>query len=428
MARYTALHSVVRGNFGIGGRVAEAGSGEAAAGEIFAAEVVRLRASGTLGEAGRLRELFEYLAGRGPEAPPASQADIAAEVFGNDGTDGDDATVRVYIHRLRKRLDDYYQKFGDGAGEARLIIPAGIYALRQEQPREAMPPARLAGGRISGRWLLVLGVVTLSVVAFFAGRGSDEAAGAPQINEIWEPFVESDRPIMVVVGDYYLFGEIDPVRPEEGRLIRDFSINSQVDLARMQETNPARYGVAEDVGLSYLPVSTAEALRALMPVLARSNLPVALAAASDVDAEDLRDHNVVYIGLLSGMGLLEESTFSGSNYTLGMSYDEVIDRDSDRSYISEEGRRLAAPVFYTDYAYFARFDEPGGGHIAVVAGARETGLRAMAAILAKDLPPQLDRLAGARPDKGFEALFEITGQQGANLSQRLVSARARPGR
>ena len=29
-------------------------------------------------------------------------------------------------------------------------------------------------------------------------------------------------PIVVVVGDYYMFGEIDPIRPEEGRLIRDF--------------------------------------------------------------------------------------------------------------------------------------------------------------------------------------------------------------
>ena len=47
----------------------------------------------------------------------------------------------------------------------------------------------------------------------------------------------------------------------------------------------------------------------------------------------------------------------------------------------EEARRLAVPVFYTDYAFFARFREPGGGYVAVVAGARETGLRAMAAMV-----------------------------------------------
>lgn len=410
--------------------MAEARAGEAAAGgEAFTAEVARLRASGVLGEIGRLRELFDYLADRGPAAPPATQADIAADVFGNDGADGDDATVRVYVHRLRKRLEEFYGKIGGPESEARLVIPAGIYALRLQQHAEAMPPPRRVTVWMPGRWILVLGAVVLAVAAFFVGRGSDEAMGAPPVNAIWEPFVTSDRPIMVVVGDYYLFGEIDPIRPEEGRLIRDFSINSELDLARAQETDPARYGGAEDVGLSYLPVSTGHALQALMPVLARSTQPVELVAASDVDAEDLRGYNVVYVGLVSGMGALEETSFAGSNYTVGMSYDELIDRDTGQSYVSEEARRLVAPVFYTDYAYFSHFHEPGGAHVAVVAGLRETGLRAISTLVAeKNLPPSLEQLADRQPDNGFEALFQITGQQGADLSQRLVSARARPGR
>ena len=70
----------------------------------FLAELARVRGSGVLGDSGRLRELFDYLAGRGADAVPASQADIADSVFGQADTEGDDATVRVYIHRLRKRL------------------------------------------------------------------------------------------------------------------------------------------------------------------------------------------------------------------------------------------------------------------------------------------------------------------------------------
>ena len=78
------------------------GAGEGA----FTAEVARLQASRTLGETGRLRELFDYLAARGPAAPPASQAEIADAVFGQPDTDGDDATARGYFHRVRKRLED----------------------------------------------------------------------------------------------------------------------------------------------------------------------------------------------------------------------------------------------------------------------------------------------------------------------------------
>ena len=59
-----------------------------------------------------------------------------------------------------------------------------------------------------------------------------------------------------------------------------------------------------------------------------------------------------------------------------------------------------------------------------MAGARETALRGLAPIVAGDeLPEQLETLAGG--DGGMEALFQVTGQQGADLSDRLLVARAR---
>ena len=82
--------------------------GEKGEEQLFLAELARVRDSGTLGDSGRLRELFDYFAARGAGAPPASQADIADSVFGQAGTEGDDATVRVYVHRLRKRLEEFY--------------------------------------------------------------------------------------------------------------------------------------------------------------------------------------------------------------------------------------------------------------------------------------------------------------------------------
>jgi hypothetical protein len=40
------------------------------------------------------------------------------------------------------------------------------------------------------------------------------------------------------------------------------------------------------------------------------------------------------------------------------------------------------------------------------------------------LPRQAARLA--KGVQGFEALFEVTGQQGADLGEKLIDARARP--
>ncbi len=96
----------------------------------FETEVQRLRASGVLGRTGRLRELFDFLAERGHAAEPVTQADIAHEVFGQLDAGADDATARVYVHRLRKRLSEFYAREGAEAG--RLVLPAG-----KEMPRES---------------------------------------------------------------------------------------------------------------------------------------------------------------------------------------------------------------------------------------------------------------------------------------------------
>lgn len=396
--------------------------GSASDEQAFAREVARLRASAALGEGGRLRELFEYLAARGPNSGPASQAEIADAVFGHPDPAGDDAAARVYVHRLRKRLEDFYAGIDEPSG-ARLVLPSGTYALRLQATDPAAPPE--AGETIHRRlpWRLIL-LATAAVVLTFAIARALAPDGAPPVNAFWRPIVESERPILIVVGDYYMFGEIDPVRPEQSRLIRDYRIDSPTELAAMQDAEPARYGNAEDVGLSYLPLSTAYALRHIAPVLTRLGREVRVVAASELDAHTAREANIVYLGLLSGMGLLEDTTFAGSSFAIGESYDEIVDARARRVYTSEEARRLASPVFYRDYGYLARFEAPGGTLVAVVAGARETALRSLAPLAtATDLPDPIAELA--EDDGSFEAVFQVTGQQGADLSERLLVARAR---
>ena len=399
------------------------GLGAAGVDSAFTAELARIRASGMLGEGGRLRELFDYLAARGPAAPSASQAEIADAVFGQPDTQGDDATARVYIHRLRKRLADFYAGEGEVPGRTRLVLPAGTYALRlgseAGEGGDGSPKPS-----VSGPWRYALGLAAALAATFMLGRAL-AGDGAPPANTFWQPFLESDRPIVVVVGDYYMFGEIDPVRPEQSRLIRDFRVNSPMDLAGLQEAEAGRYGNAEDVGLTYLPLSAAYGLRYVMPILARDGRSVRVIAASQLDAATAREANIVYLGLISGLGLLEDTTFARSGFAIGESYDELIDKAARRTYTSEEARRLASPVFYRDYGYVARFEAPGGSLVAVVAGARDTALRGLAPIVTnRELPEELADLA--HDGQSLEALFQVTGQQGADLSERLLVARARP--
>lgn len=388
--------------------------------KAFAEEVGRIAASNIVGRTGRLRELFDFLAARGPGAPPASQAEIAQEVFGQMGAEGDDATARVYIHRLRKRLERFYER--EGSGGQRLVLPAGSYELVLEQDDGERAAAKPLWRRWP--WAVPIAAALLLALSFVLGRETSSPDSAAQGNAIWQPFLDSDRPIMVAVGDYYMFGEFDPFDPEKSRLIRDFAIDSPTDLARAQETDPARYEKAEDVGLTYLPFSTAYALRAIMPVLARHPKPVRIMAASKVDASTLRDYNVVYVGLVSGMGLLEDVNFMNSDLQVGQTYDELDDSKTGQKFTSGEALNRVSPDYYQDFGYITRFHEPGGALLAVVAGARDTGLRGVAPIAAEhDLPNALERVAEG--DDDFEAVYRITGQQGADLGDNLALARPR---
>lgn len=392
----------------------------------FRAEVDRVRGSGALGETGRLLELFDFLASRGGHSPAVSQGEIAEAVFGQAETSIDDATVRVYIHRLRKRLEDHYADRSNEPGAARLTVPSGTYALRLQQgPAEDNDPQISAE---PGRWqrfrLPAIGVVAaLALVgAFLLGRTTPAASG-PAPNAIWQPFLESPRPKLIVVGDYYMFGEIDPVRPDEGRLIRDFRVNSPSDLITMQELEPERYGAADDVGLNYLPFSVAYGLQSIVPVLTRSGRNVTVLAASDLQPDMLNYFDVIYVGLFSGMALLEDVNFMESEFDMGDTYDELIDTASDTTYTSEEARRVSTPAYYRDYGYFARFRTPSGALVAIVAGARDTGVRGLVPLVTgPTLPSDVEKLAESGD---FEAVFQITGQQGADLSERLLMSRAR---
>ena len=90
---------------------------------------------------------------------------------------------------------------------------------------------------------------------------------------------------------------------------------------------------------------------------------------------------------------------------MGETYDEIVDPKTGRHYVSEEQLSLASANYYRDFGYFARFREPGGALVAIVAGARDTGLRGLSPLVVGPLPDALGDVAGG----DFEAVFEFTG-------------------
>lgn len=403
---------------------------------VTLAEIARVRESGVLGATGRLVELFDFLASRSADNRPPKEAEIALAVFGKADSEAlrDDPVARVYIHRLRKRLDDFYLRHGTPAG-VRLDIPKGDYRIVSAAPQdvsaEAETPeapatdadARPAEPASRKRWgLIAAGFAALML-------GGNIAAWALLANKpvekqiadagIWTEIANSTRPLLIVVGDYYMFGEYEE-RVTLKRLVRDFAINSKEDLIHSQRDNPAGFDQYSDVAMQYLPASAAYALTDLAPLL-REGRQVQVTLASELTPERLKSDDIIYVGLLSGLGALRDPVFSQSRFAFGESYDQIVDRKTGKMYTSEAFLAAPGDQMYRDYGFFSTFEGPGGNRIAILSGSRDTAVMGVAEALT-----QVDRLAKVEKKTGgkedFEALFEVKGQKHVNLEAQVLAS------
>jgi hypothetical protein len=413
-------------------------------GSVLGEESRRIQASGVLGEA-KMRRLFDYLVACSLEANSPKEITIAIDVFGK-GPEFDvsqDALVRVYMHKLRKALDEFYAAHS-GEGITPLHIPRGEYRLTlnpKAAAQPAVPPSTAASPDVSSvpvirgparPWLrpAVLGaavaaVLLLAVVGAHRWLVPPTEIDLARANPIWSTVLQDNRPLLVVVGDYYLIGETDNSM-EVKRLIREYSINSKEDLENYVNQHPEVAERYMDVGLRYLPTSVAFALRNIMPVLGTGLRQVNLSTMSDVTPAMLKSANIVYVGYLSGLGILQRLVFTGSRFNVGDSYDEVLDTATKHTYISQtasqnmgEPQSSGKEPSYRDYGYFSSFRGPGGNTIIIVAGTRDEGVRQTAEAFTN--PEKLDELHGRVNEAApFEALLEVSALDGVNLSGKVL--------
>ena len=394
-------------------------------------ETSRVQASGVLGEA-KMRRLFDYLAARSLAGESPKEITLAIEVFGK-GADFDvsqDALVRVYVHKLRRTLEEFYAA-QSGDGITPLHIPRGEYRLTLSAAKPQPKPSRPWVGRTAGVTILAAlggGAVAL-IVAFgvLRWRTPPTELDRARANPIWSALLKDDRPLMVVVGDYYLIGETDQSM-EVKRLIREFSVNSKNDLENYVQQHPEVADKYMDLGLRYLPTSTAFALRNVMPVLGTGRRRVSLSVMSDAvtSTAALKSADIVYIGYLSGLGILERLVFSGSRFAIGGSYDELVDTRTKHLYISQTAsQNIGVPQntgkesAYRDYGFFSSFRGPGGNLIVVISGTRDEGVRQTAETFTN--PEKLTELgAEVDPTQPFEALLEVSALDGVNLSGKVL--------
>jgi len=392
--------------------------------EALAAQVARIRDSGILGRSHGLSRLFDYLADPARDGRTLREADVAQDVFGRELDLSGDASVRVYIHRLRKKLDEFYA--GPGAAEPyRLVIPVGEYRL--DVAAAEVGASAEAAPKPRPRWLvpamaagLVLVAANIAAWAFVAhdtapSRELAHVAASP----LWADFGR-DRPVVVVIGDYYIFGDTD-YGDGPKRMVRAFEINSPAELDAWLMDNPELQGRYIDLDTYYTPVGATLALREIMPLVrqAAGGIDrVRVITASHLTPDLMKSADIVYVGYLSALHVLQEPVFERSRFTIGSTYDELVDRKTGQSFVSGAGA-ASGDRPNRDYGYLAAFDGPAGNHFIIVAGNRDIGVMQMA-----EVASDRKALAGLKIGEAgtVEALYEVDGVGRTALGARPVIA------
>jgi hypothetical protein len=397
--------------------------------EELQALVERIIKSGELGRSRTYSDILNYLADCAVSGNTPKEVAIAIDVLGreNDFDVGKDSIVRVHIYHLRNKLKAYFSKYGRQE-KYHLDIPKGQYILTAIPANEA--DGEQAASIYSRRreamtpWLAALAVLLLFLNLVF--QLEDDSAEVPDSPFVllspWKEMLDDTSPILILVGDYFIFGEMN-AQGDVDRLVREFDVNSSEDLNLLQDGRVAGSELYYDLGLNYIPSSTAFALSRLItgPLHNIDSNRLNVKLVSDYSTADLANNHIVYLGYLSGLQELYALMFAGSSLEIGDTYDELSNLQNGEYYISNSG--LSGPDAFKDYSLLVSFPSPSGHQISMISGMRDESLINIAQ-QASD-PQVLSQIEQNLEQVGdesihFEALFEVFGFDNTNFNSRLI--------
>ena len=253
------------------------------------------------------QKLLRYLVKAYQDNEIPKEVTIAHDVFhkGNDFNAAEDTSVRVHMHNLRKKLEEYYQT--EGASDAlKLFIPKGHYRVKfiQNNPSDGATDSWVKRNRIPIlSWLLCLLLITIFVDKVVLHNYGHSKAVNPEKSKIWSSFFDNGFRPAVVIGDFLVFHEWDE-RLNRSRRIQDYEINTQDEFKVYIEAYPENYPEPWDLG--ELPHNSIYNIRDILPVFQAFKARMDIYFTSDVDINFIKNRNIVYIGEFKNLRALSD--------------------------------------------------------------------------------------------------------------------------
>ncbi len=412
--------------------------------ELVRVQLDKVLGSEQLAKSETSRKLLSYLAQRSLRDEAPKETEIAFDVFGKDPSfsGAEHSIVRVSVRTLRQKLAEYYAGTGQ-TDELRFDIPKGGYRLTFTQletpaaPPSVLPPLTRQPRSSMWKWLAAtsLAVLAASVVLnlyLWSRPSAPVVASDPQLaivrkSPLWSDMVASNRPVTVILGDLFMFTQLDA---KTGRTltVRDAGINSSEELRALLASNPE---FATERGQRYVTMvqkTVAVGMASVLRVIDRPGRRIEVMAQDDVSADAIRSNDIIYLGPLVRLGPLGSHYALQSRYRYNSEGSTITDVSTGKTFMPE------GPLSgqHVDYALAAKFVGPTGNHIMIfTAGARNAGvLQIVRTVTSADgvqkIASHLHTQANGTQAGSFEALLTVTGYRQTDLATDVVDVTPMP--
>ncbi|NOZ61061.1 MAG: hypothetical protein GXO74_05225 [Calditrichaeota bacterium] len=250
-------------------------------------------------------QLLTYLVNCSIRNKIPKEYSIAVDVFDKD-KDFDpslDTIVRYYMHRLRKKLNEYYSDEGR-SDKIKLVIPKGHYEVKFL--RNSKTPVKFWQNFTRKDWVFVFTIVFLCLSALLSYHRYLSLTKIARVidhpididDPIWSVFFENQLPTILFIGDHFLVREYYDDSGGYREQI-DYSITTRAEFNRFVSLHPDRKLLKLDHGS--LPHNSIFNLYDIEHVFYSFNQRPEIQFTSEnmskqTDLPAIVDHNIIYMG------------------------------------------------------------------------------------------------------------------------------------
>lgn len=364
-----------------------------------------------------LRELLHYLFESHKKEVHVKAINIAIDLFKRKGDlkENDETIARVYVHKLRAKLDDYYKK--EGQNEKIIIeIPKGKYDLNFRLPESKTNTTNTSSLKlfiVSISALLLLNLLIFWQIGIF---NTEKSA-----NSIWNEYVTDEGDVNLMLANPFFY-TVRNLENDSTFVVRDFNINSEVELTNTPSLFSKNQYDINKSDISYFANNNINSLPLLFKALSESNNEIQLKSGEDINIENIKNNNTIALTSLKSIGLFHEFLAKTSiriPNKNGLSL-ALINKADTIKYTAVKSYN----DFYTDYAFFVKIPTPKGKTLSIISDSHSIGNKGLMELVTnknaeETILKQYPEYEGNFP-KYFELLVKVSGYHEQNLSAEII--------